>query len=69
MLAAVAENFSYRQILAAWQVSGAAAAWRGRQPPPACGHARGLLAKQFAGERPIAVERSVDVPVAARPNG
>jgi cellulose synthase/poly-beta-1,6-N-acetylglucosamine synthase-like glycosyltransferase len=31
VLAAVAENFGYRQILAVWQVSGAAAAWRGRQ--------------------------------------
>jgi cellulose synthase/poly-beta-1,6-N-acetylglucosamine synthase-like glycosyltransferase len=31
VLAAVLENFGYRQILALWQVSGAAAAWRGRQ--------------------------------------
>jgi cellulose synthase/poly-beta-1,6-N-acetylglucosamine synthase-like glycosyltransferase len=31
VLAAVAENFGYRQLLAVWQVSGAAAAWRGRQ--------------------------------------
>jgi cellulose synthase/poly-beta-1,6-N-acetylglucosamine synthase-like glycosyltransferase len=31
VLSAVAENFGYRQILAVWQVSGAAAAWRGRQ--------------------------------------
>jgi cellulose synthase/poly-beta-1,6-N-acetylglucosamine synthase-like glycosyltransferase len=30
VLAAVAENFGYRQILAAWQVAGAVAAWRGR---------------------------------------
>jgi cellulose synthase/poly-beta-1,6-N-acetylglucosamine synthase-like glycosyltransferase len=29
--AAVAENFGYRQILAVWQVMGAASAWRGRQ--------------------------------------
>jgi cellulose synthase/poly-beta-1,6-N-acetylglucosamine synthase-like glycosyltransferase len=29
--AAVAENFGYRQILAVWQVAGAAGAWRGRQ--------------------------------------
>ncbi|HEY7274016.1 MAG TPA: glycosyltransferase [Actinoplanes sp.] len=31
VVAAVVENFGYRQILAVWQVSGAAAAWRGRQ--------------------------------------
>jgi cellulose synthase/poly-beta-1,6-N-acetylglucosamine synthase-like glycosyltransferase len=30
VLAAIAENFGYRQILAAWQVTGAAGAWRGR---------------------------------------
>jgi cellulose synthase/poly-beta-1,6-N-acetylglucosamine synthase-like glycosyltransferase len=31
VLAAILENFGYRQVLAAWQVSGAAAAWHGRQ--------------------------------------
>jgi len=31
VLAAVLENFGYRQILAAWQVTGAAGAWGGRQ--------------------------------------
>jgi cellulose synthase/poly-beta-1,6-N-acetylglucosamine synthase-like glycosyltransferase len=30
--AAIAENFGYRQILAVWQVVGAAGAWRGRKP-------------------------------------
>lgn len=30
VLAAIIENFGYRQILALWQVSGAAHAWRGR---------------------------------------
>jgi cellulose synthase/poly-beta-1,6-N-acetylglucosamine synthase-like glycosyltransferase len=30
VLAAILENFGYRQILAAWQVSGALSAWRGR---------------------------------------
>ena len=29
--AAIIENFGYRQILAAWQVLGAAGAWRGKQ--------------------------------------
>jgi cellulose synthase/poly-beta-1,6-N-acetylglucosamine synthase-like glycosyltransferase len=31
VLAAVLENFGYRQVLAVWQVAGAASAWRGRQ--------------------------------------
>jgi cellulose synthase/poly-beta-1,6-N-acetylglucosamine synthase-like glycosyltransferase len=31
VLAAVLENFGYRQLLALWQVAGAASAWRGRQ--------------------------------------
>ena len=31
LVAAVFENFGYRQILAMWQVSGAWSAWRGRQ--------------------------------------
>ncbi len=31
VLAAILENFGYRQILAAWQVTGAASAWHGRQ--------------------------------------
>jgi cellulose synthase/poly-beta-1,6-N-acetylglucosamine synthase-like glycosyltransferase len=31
VLAAILENFGYRQILAIWQVRGAAGAWRGRQ--------------------------------------
>jgi cellulose synthase/poly-beta-1,6-N-acetylglucosamine synthase-like glycosyltransferase len=31
VLAAILENFGYRQVLAVWQVAGAAAAWRGRQ--------------------------------------
>jgi cellulose synthase/poly-beta-1,6-N-acetylglucosamine synthase-like glycosyltransferase len=31
VLAAILENFGYRQVLAAWQVSGAANAWRGRK--------------------------------------
>jgi cellulose synthase/poly-beta-1,6-N-acetylglucosamine synthase-like glycosyltransferase len=31
VLAAVVENFGYRQILAGWQVAGAANAWRGRK--------------------------------------
>jgi cellulose synthase/poly-beta-1,6-N-acetylglucosamine synthase-like glycosyltransferase len=31
VLAAIIENFGYRQVLAAFQVSGAANAWRGRQ--------------------------------------
>jgi cellulose synthase/poly-beta-1,6-N-acetylglucosamine synthase-like glycosyltransferase len=31
VLAAILENFGYRQILAVWQVTGAAGAWRGRQ--------------------------------------
>jgi cellulose synthase/poly-beta-1,6-N-acetylglucosamine synthase-like glycosyltransferase len=31
VLAAVLENFGYRQILAVWQVSGVAHAWQGRQ--------------------------------------
>jgi cellulose synthase/poly-beta-1,6-N-acetylglucosamine synthase-like glycosyltransferase len=31
VLAAILENFGYRQVLAAWQVSGAVAAWHGRQ--------------------------------------
>jgi cellulose synthase/poly-beta-1,6-N-acetylglucosamine synthase-like glycosyltransferase len=31
VLAAILENFGYRQILAVWQVAGAAGAWRGRQ--------------------------------------
>ena len=31
VVAAIIENFGYRQILAAWQVFGAAGAWRGRQ--------------------------------------
>jgi cellulose synthase/poly-beta-1,6-N-acetylglucosamine synthase-like glycosyltransferase len=31
VLAAILENFGYRQILAVWQVRGAAGAWRGRQ--------------------------------------
>jgi cellulose synthase/poly-beta-1,6-N-acetylglucosamine synthase-like glycosyltransferase len=30
MLAAIVENFGYRQLLALWQVSGAVAAWHGR---------------------------------------
>jgi cellulose synthase/poly-beta-1,6-N-acetylglucosamine synthase-like glycosyltransferase len=30
VVAAILENFGYRQILAAWQVSGATNAWRGR---------------------------------------
>jgi hypothetical protein len=30
VVAAIIENFGYRQILALWQVSGAANAWRGR---------------------------------------
>jgi cellulose synthase/poly-beta-1,6-N-acetylglucosamine synthase-like glycosyltransferase len=30
MAAAVLENFGYRQVLAVWQISGVAAAWRGR---------------------------------------
>jgi cellulose synthase/poly-beta-1,6-N-acetylglucosamine synthase-like glycosyltransferase len=32
VLAAVLENFGYRQLLAVWQVSGVLHAWRGRQP-------------------------------------
>ncbi len=31
VLAAILENFGYRQILAVWQVTGAASAWHGRQ--------------------------------------
>ena len=31
LVAAVVENFGYRQILALWQISGAWSAWRGRQ--------------------------------------
>jgi cellulose synthase/poly-beta-1,6-N-acetylglucosamine synthase-like glycosyltransferase len=31
VLAALLENFGYRQVLAVWQVAGAASAWRGRQ--------------------------------------
>jgi cellulose synthase/poly-beta-1,6-N-acetylglucosamine synthase-like glycosyltransferase len=31
VLAAIVENFGYRQILAGWQVAGAANAWRGRK--------------------------------------
>jgi cellulose synthase/poly-beta-1,6-N-acetylglucosamine synthase-like glycosyltransferase len=31
VLAAIIENFGYRQILAVWQILGAVAAWRGRQ--------------------------------------
>jgi cellulose synthase/poly-beta-1,6-N-acetylglucosamine synthase-like glycosyltransferase len=31
VVAAIVENFGYRQVLAAWQVSGALSAWRGRQ--------------------------------------
>ncbi len=31
VLAAVVENFGYRQVLAFWQISGAWSAWRGRQ--------------------------------------
>jgi len=31
VLAAILENFGYRQLLAVWQVSGAVGAWRGRQ--------------------------------------
>jgi cellulose synthase/poly-beta-1,6-N-acetylglucosamine synthase-like glycosyltransferase len=30
VLAAIVENFGYRQVLALWQVAGAAGAWRGR---------------------------------------
>jgi hypothetical protein len=30
VVAAILENFGYRQILAVWQVSGALNAWRGR---------------------------------------
>ncbi|MDT5032150.1 MAG: hypothetical protein QOC94_2321 [Actinoplanes sp.] len=30
VLAAIVENFGYRQILAAWQISGATRAWRGK---------------------------------------
>lgn len=29
VIAAIAENFGYRQLLAGWQIAGAVSAWRG----------------------------------------
>jgi cellulose synthase/poly-beta-1,6-N-acetylglucosamine synthase-like glycosyltransferase len=42
VLAAIIENFGYRQILAVWQVSGAAHAWQGRKPVWGTMHRQGF---------------------------
>jgi cellulose synthase/poly-beta-1,6-N-acetylglucosamine synthase-like glycosyltransferase len=52
VLAAIVENFGYRQILAGFQVSGAAAAWRGRQAIWGMMHRQGFDTAEVAPSAP-----------------
>jgi cellulose synthase/poly-beta-1,6-N-acetylglucosamine synthase-like glycosyltransferase len=58
VLAAILENFGYRQILAVWQVSGAAAAWRGGQAVWGSMHRQGFDSHDVEVPRPATMEPS-----------